>query len=212
MVTGQGQAIGQQDGVAGMGQPAPQIGVVVEALLLFEGIVAMGDVQRPDQLAAILVQQAIAFHDPLGQLPVTGQRLAQADRRHAEQFALDLERRFAFAQHPPFPFLEEFRIAGRQRPEWRQKEQGGQADVRPQPRQGHAEQAQPQGLACWLTSTAAASGRGRRSSGRVGWRAIRYSAGPRPTPAEHGFQTGGRIAKAGMAAIGLAQQGQRQGG
>lgn len=171
----------------------------------------MGDVQRPDQLPAILVQQPIAFDDPLGQLPVTGQRLAQADRRHAEQLALDLYRRFAFAQHPSLPFLEEFRIAGRQRPERRQKEQGGQTDVRPQPRQGHAEQAQPQGHGVLADQAQLAQrtrqaflGQGRLAGDQVFRRAESDAA-------EHGFQTGGRIAEAGMAAIGLAQQGQRQG-
>ncbi|MCY1383176.1 hypothetical protein D9M69_712750 [compost metagenome] len=77
--------------------------------------------QGLDQQAAIVVQQAVALDDPVGQLPVLGQALAELQQWHAEQVALDLDGRFTCAQYASFPVGEQLRVAGQQRPQRREE-------------------------------------------------------------------------------------------
>lgn len=78
VVAGQRQAAGQQNAVGRLGQPAPQVRIGVEKLLLMQGVfVVAGDMQGLDQQAAVFHQQAVALDDPLRHAPVRCQGQAQ---------------------------------------------------------------------------------------------------------------------------------------
>jgi len=71
MVRGQCQAVGQHDGVARQRQPAAQVGVGVEHLLLMQRVlVVVGNMQGLDQAPLIGAQQAITLNDPVRQPPM----------------------------------------------------------------------------------------------------------------------------------------------
>ncbi|MNJ72892.1 hypothetical protein D3C77_696100 [compost metagenome] len=75
---GDRQPVGQQHRVARLGQPAAQGRVGVELLLLVQRVfLVTGNVQGLDQQAAVVAEQAVALDDPVGQLPVFGQCLAE---------------------------------------------------------------------------------------------------------------------------------------
>ena len=126
------QAVGQQDAVGRQGQPAAQVAVVIQMLLLLGRLLAAaGNAQGFDQLAAVIQQQAVAMQNPFGQPPFLGQGQAQLQQRHAEQLLFDLAGRFAVDQHPLLPGRKQFRVAGNQWPEWREKQQAAALNVVP---------------------------------------------------------------------------------
>jgi len=135
------QAVGQQDAVGWLGQPAPQRNIGIEHLLLVQRVLIVArDVQRLDQLAAIGNQQAVALDHPVGQAPALGQSQAQGQQRHAEQVLLDSGGRLGVGQHALFPLLEQLGMGRQQRPDRREKQQAAPVDLLPEPRQAPTEQ------------------------------------------------------------------------
>ena len=101
-----------------MGEPVTQGDVGVEHLLLMQRmLVVAGDMQRPDQLATITLEQAVAAHDPFWQSPALGQFDAQLDQGDAEQLFLDCSGLFALEQYALLPGLEQLRMGAQQWPD-----------------------------------------------------------------------------------------------
>ncbi len=66
LVRGDGQAIGEESAVGRLGQPAGEIGLGIELLLLEQGrLMVAGDTQGSNQQATVAGEQAIALDDPL---------------------------------------------------------------------------------------------------------------------------------------------------
>lgn len=66
LVRGDGQAIGEESAVGRLGQPAGEIGLGIELLLLEQGrLMVAGDTQGSNQQTTVAGEQAIALDDPL---------------------------------------------------------------------------------------------------------------------------------------------------
>ena len=200
-----GQAVGQQDAVGRQGQPAAQVAVVIQVLLLLGRLLAAaGNAQGFDQLAAVIQQQAVAMQNPFGQPPFLGQGQAQLQQRHAEQLLFDLAGRFAVDQHPLLPGRKQFRVAGNQWPEWREKQQAAALNVVPQACQACTEQAA--GLMCRMAAKQLQLTQRQRdvAFGHRGQLVQQGFCALQAQAYQRHFEVGGRFAEAALAAVGAA--------
>ena len=209
---GHRQAVGQEDGVGRARQPARQLGVGVQALLLGQRLAfGVGQVQGADQQFVVLAEQAQALADPFRQAPALGQGRAQRQQAHAQQLLLHLGAGAAFAEHLLLPFFEQVRARRGQGPDRRQDEQAAPVDFLPQARQAAGEQAA--GLLHGVAADQQHLPQGRRHlrGGHAG-QALQQGCGARQAEAAEGhFQAFRRVVPGHARAVGLAQDGQGQG-
>lgn len=66
-----------------------------------------GDMQHPDQGAALFGDHRITLHHPPRQTPQLGQAAADIKQWHTKKLALDFTGALIVPDHPPFPGFEQ---------------------------------------------------------------------------------------------------------